>query len=298
VDVLSLFTGIGGIDLGLQRAGYTIAGQVEIDPWCRAVLGKHWPDVPRHDDVRTCAGWWGRRTVDVVCAGFPCQPVSVAGRQLGDADDRWLWPATAAAVRHIRPRFVLLENVAGLLGRGMPAVLGDLAALGYDSEWDCIPAAAVGAHHRRDRIWILAYAERVGRVGRVRAQRTGDRQPAHHDAGNSGAHVADPGGAGLERPARRRVALAAPGPRRVTGTSRTVRWPEPARSGWWAAEPRMGRLAYGVSRRVVRPALTGLGNAAVPQVAEHVGRILTGIAAGLDDVGDRRQDDAAAAGAA
>ena len=96
VNVLSLFSGIGGLDLGLERAGMTVVGQVEIDPWCRKVLAKHWPEVPRHDDVRTAAGWWGgRRAPDLVCGGFPCQPVSYAGLGLAQSDPRWLWPLMA-----------------------------------------------------------------------------------------------------------------------------------------------------------------------------------------------------------
>src|SRR5580700_10622450 len=97
MNVLSLFSGIGGLDLGLERAGMTVAGQVEIDPWCRKILAKHWPEVPRHDDVRTATGWWlseSRPVVDLVCGGVPCQPVSVAGKGLAQQDERWLWPAT------------------------------------------------------------------------------------------------------------------------------------------------------------------------------------------------------------
>jgi len=171
VNVLSLFSGIGGLDLGLQRAGMTIAGQVEIDPWCRRVLAKHWPEVPRHDDVRTAAGWWGGRAApDLVAGGFPCQPVSVAGRGLAQVDERWLWPAFADIVRQLRPRFVFVENVPGLLGRGMGDVLGDLASLGYDAEWDCLSAADFGAPHLRKRIWIVGmslngHGRRGGRPG-------------------------------------------------------------------------------------------------------------------------------------
>ena len=131
MNVLSLFSGIGGLDLGLQRAGMTIAGQVEIDPWCRKVLAKHWPEVPRHDDVRTCAGWWGERPVpDLICGGFPCQPVSSAGRRVAQSDPRWLWPLMAGVVAELRPGWVVIENVPGLLRLGLADVLGDLAGLG------------------------------------------------------------------------------------------------------------------------------------------------------------------------
>lgn len=114
MNVLSLFSGIGGLELGLERAGMTVVGQVEIDPFCRRVLAKHWPEVPRHDDVRTAVAWWldrARPAVDVVAGGFPCQPFSNAGHKRGIADERWGWPWMADVVRAVRPRFVVMENV-------------------------------------------------------------------------------------------------------------------------------------------------------------------------------------------
>lgn len=160
MNVLSLFAGIGGLELGLERAGMTEVGQVEIDPFCQQVLAKHWPGVARHDDVRTAVDWWRsepRPTVDLVAGGFPCQPASSAGHRKVAGDARWLWPEFALVVRQLRPRLVLLENVAGLLERGFGDVLGDLAALGYDAEWDCLPAAALGAPHLSDRVFAVAY---------------------------------------------------------------------------------------------------------------------------------------------
>jgi DNA (cytosine-5)-methyltransferase 1 len=161
---LSLCTGIGGLDLGLERAGWVCLGQVEIDPYCRAVLGRHWTEVPRHDDVHTTPTWWQtlhglRATVDLLAAEFPCQPVSDAGTRQAQADPRWLWPAVARCVRALRPRLVLLENVPGLLGRGLDLVLGDLAALGYDASWDCPAAAQVGTPRVRRRVFVLAWPQ-------------------------------------------------------------------------------------------------------------------------------------------
>src|SRR5688572_6955713 len=118
MNVLSLFSGIGGLELGLERAGMTVVGQVEIDPFCRRVLAKHWPDVPRHDDVRTCVEWWKsgpRPAVHVVAGGPPCQPASRSGLRLGSADPRWGWPWFLAAVRELGPRFVVMENPPALL---------------------------------------------------------------------------------------------------------------------------------------------------------------------------------------
>jgi DNA (cytosine-5)-methyltransferase 1 len=157
---LSLFSGIGGIDLGLERAGMKCIGQVEIDPFCRRVLVKHWPEVWKHGNVKTLTGELVKQHCgipDLVVAGFPCQPVSQNGKKQAQDDARWLWPMAARIIRALRPAGVLLENVSGLLARGIDEVLGDLAACGYDAEWDSIPAAAFGAEHLRDRVFIFAY---------------------------------------------------------------------------------------------------------------------------------------------
>jgi DNA (cytosine-5)-methyltransferase 1 len=165
VNVLSLFSGIGGLELGLERAGMTTVGQVELDLFCRRVLAKHWPEVPRHEDVRTAPAWWSsehRPPVDVVCGGFPCQDLSHAGRRAGlEGEHSGLWAHYAEVIRAVRPRYVIVENSPGLLVRGMGRVVGDLAASGYDTEWDCVPAAAVGATQLRARLWILAYSRGI-----------------------------------------------------------------------------------------------------------------------------------------
>jgi DNA (cytosine-5)-methyltransferase 1 len=159
----SLFAGIGGIDLGFERAGLQCKWQVEIDAYAQKVLAKHWPNVRRHDDVRT---WPQPDTeyVDIIAGGFPCQDISYAGKGAGLAGERsGLFYEVCRIVGDMGPRIVVLENVAALLTRGLDSVLGTLASLGYDAEWHCIPAAAVGAPHIRDRIFIVAYAKGDGR---------------------------------------------------------------------------------------------------------------------------------------
>ncbi len=158
----SLFSGIGGLELGLERGisnGAHTVFQVEQNAYCRAVLAKHWPDALRFDDVRT-AGAAQLPACDVLCGGFPCQDVSNAGRKAGlvEGSRSGLWFEYSRIIRELRPRYVVVENVAALLALGLDAVLGELAASGYDAEWDCIPASAVGAPHQRDRIFILAYS--------------------------------------------------------------------------------------------------------------------------------------------
>lgn len=160
--VLDLFSGIGGFSLGLERTGgFKTVAFCEIDPFCRKVLAKHWPEVPCYDDVRTltaerlAADGIG---VDVICGGFPCQDISLAGKGAGLAGERsGLWFEYSRLVRELRPQFVLIENVAALLGRGLDLILCDLAAAGYDAEWEVVSAADIGALHRRERLWVSAY---------------------------------------------------------------------------------------------------------------------------------------------
>jgi DNA (cytosine-5)-methyltransferase 1 len=161
VNVLDLFSGIGGFSLGLERAGMRTVAFCEVDPFCRRVLAKHWPDIPCYDDVRSLTAERLAAdgiAADVICGGFPCQDISVAGKGAGiEAERSGLWSEYARIIGELRPRYVIVENVAALLGRGLERVLGDLATLGFDAEWHCIPASAIGAPHRRDRVWIVAF---------------------------------------------------------------------------------------------------------------------------------------------
>jgi DNA (cytosine-5)-methyltransferase 1 len=255
----SLFAGIGGMDLGLERAGMRCAWQVEIDPYCRRVLERHWPQVPKFNDVRD-VGAHNLEPVDLICGGFPCQDVSNAGKRAGLAGERsGLWSEYARIVCELRPRFVLVENVAALLARGLGTVLGDLAACGYDAEWDCIPAAAVGAPHRRDRLWLVAHPKGFG--GALWPPKNGRQgRPA-----GGRADVAD-----ADRPRLEGRVLHREGARQLLAGARGE-----SLAGIWGAEPDVGRVANGVPARVDR--LRCLGNAVVPQVAEWIGRRIVAV---------------------
>ena len=158
MKVLDLFSGIGGFSLGLERAGMETVAFCEIDPFCRKVLNKHWPDIPIHEDIRTLDGEQYRGTVDVVCGGFPCQDISSAGTGAGiDGTRSGLWSDYARIIREVRPRYALIENSDELVSRGLQRVLSDLAQAGYDAEWQPISACSVGASHARERLWIVAY---------------------------------------------------------------------------------------------------------------------------------------------
>lgn len=162
--VLDLFSGIGGFSLGLERTGgFSTVAFCEIDPFCRRVLAKHWPNVRQFEDVTKMKGE-DVGPVDVICGGFPCQDVSSMGKRAGLAGERsGLWTHFARLIGEIRPDLVIVENVADLLGLGLGDVLGDLASIRYDAEWHCIPAGYVGAPHERDRVWIIAYPSEESR---------------------------------------------------------------------------------------------------------------------------------------
>lgn len=261
----SLFSGIGGIDLGLQRAGFEIAWQCEIDPYCRRVLAKHWPDVPRIEDVHDVSGKTVRR-VDLIAGGSPCQDISLAGRGAGLAGERsGLWYEFARVVGDLRPRYVLVENVAALLGRGLGDVLGDLAALGYDAEWHCIPASHIGAPHSRDRIWIVAHA---------RSERLEGEQSCGPEAQSTRRGSGEP--AGMDpMPMLRRLPMHDPHDAcvrvRVPFGGRVAERPI-CGSGAWSSGPTVFRMAHGIRNRVDR--LRGLGNSVVPQLVELIGRAI------------------------
>ena len=282
----SLFAGIGGIELGLERAGLQCKWQVEIDPFCQKVLAKHWPDVERHDDVKTFQPK-KRHRVDLIAFGFPCQDISSAGKRVGlDGARSGLCFEALRVVGAIRPRYVFVENVSALLNRGLDRVLGEMAALGYDAEWHCVQAADFGAPHLRDRIFLFAYADDPGRGRRTQRRQGGDGQPAldgpHRNVahpcrercdgqessvcagwdppGGSGQHAAHPGQSGLPLPQQEDLCR----PRgRQEGRAAAER-------GWWAIEPNVGRVAVGVPSRVDR--LRSLGNAVVPQIVEWFGQ--------------------------
>jgi len=154
----SLFSGCGGLDLGLERAGMRVVWQCEIDDYATRVLERHWPDAKRYRDVRDIDATAAR--VDVICGGFPCVNISNAGKKEGiDGEHSGLWREYARIVGLLRPRFVVVENVAALVARGLDRVLGDLAALGYDASWSCVSACAVGATHSRERLFLVVYSD-------------------------------------------------------------------------------------------------------------------------------------------
>lgn len=285
----SLFAGIGGFDLGFERAGMECKWQVEIDPYCQRVLAKHWPNVKRYGDIKQLTGY-ELEPVDVLCGGFPCQPHSLDGKRLASADERDLWGDFARIIRVVRPKWVVAENVPGLLsseaGRFFGRVLRDLAASGYDAEWDMLPAAAFGAPHIRERVILVAYPGSTR--GRTEIESISERTEATHRScalaysasdgrgwvmpigeGN-GRTVFDGSGKNVTDAARMGLEGTVSAWDSCSNGCLTESGPGRWETDWWAVEPELGRVADGIPARVDR--LRGLGNAIVPQVAEWVGR--------------------------
>ncbi len=270
--VLDLFSGIGGFSLGLERTGgFDTVAFCEIEPFPRRVLAKHWPKVPCYDDVRTltaerlAADGIG---VDVICGGFPCQDISTAGLGAGlDGARSGLWSEFSRLIGELRPRYALVENVSNLLsgpsdkrGGWFGRILGDLAALGYDAEWHCIPASAIGAPHRRDRVWVIANAnEKSG--SRLPSRKTKTLAQSRGHSQHSDGEIATDAHEGKRSLGRN--------PGRVGRIIESVSW-----NGGWplTAEPVLGGGTDGVPNRVDR--CGALGNAVVPQIPELIGRAI------------------------
>ena len=243
----SLFAGIGGFDLGFERAGMQCKWQVEIDDYANKVLAKHWPKVHRERDIRQC-GKHNLEYCDVICGGFPCQDISYAGRGAGLAGERsGLFFEAVRVVRELQPRFVVLENVAALLTRGMDRVLGTLAEIGYDAEWNCIPAAYVGAPHIRDRVFILANARCELRESRPSEGSASNASPERGSTSSDNQRcsedVADTNG---KRFSRNKKCNGDQDEFSVE-TSRRDNANRCSGSSWWATEPDVGRSLDGFS---------------------------------------------------
>jgi DNA (cytosine-5)-methyltransferase 1 len=297
--VLDLFSGIGGFSIGLEKAGFETVAFCEIDKKARAVLKKHWPDVHIFEDVSQLTKEKLDEhgiSVDVICGGFPCQDISVAGKGAGLEGQRsGLWYEYHRLIKELTPQWVIIENVSALRSRGLDAVLRSLFEIGYDAEWHCIPASAVGAPHRRDRVWIISYPNPDSEHRRSKSQFPYD---------NSGEKVCDElsgirtalahtdskrelQSEGFKQNERRWIGYSSfqydvthalrAGLERQWEVSGGVE-PEQqdfSNTRWWAVEPNVGRVAHGVSGRVDR--LKQLGNAVVPQIPELIGKAIMSV---------------------
>tara|TARA_B110001454_G_scaffold93531_1_gene89118 strand:- start:164 stop:1150 length:987 start_codon:yes stop_codon:yes gene_type:complete len=316
MNVLDLFSGIGGFSLGLHRAGMNTVQFVEKDPYCRQILEKNFPGVPIHDDIRT---FKYDKPVQLICGGFPCQPFSQAGLRRGKDDDRHLWPQMARIIQEVRPRWVIGENVSGIINLELDEVLATLEGKNYQCQTLVIPACAVNAPHRRDRVWIVGYTEQDGsstaeksRISgspstrsskrenkTIESQRTGrrenngnvahtisnsERSPygertfwASDNKQNNWDKIWDDFRNRCETMAHSESIGIQGGwttgeqePKTYGGEKLSMCGGSRENTDFWAVEPKLGRVANGIPRRVDR--LKALGNAVVPQIVEIIGK--------------------------
>ena len=277
---LDLFSGIGGFALAAKWNGFRTVGFCDNEPYAQAVLKKHWPDVPIHDDIRKVRGdlYAG---VTLLTGGFPCQPFSVAGKQRGKTDDRYLWPEMLRVIREAGPTWIVGENVAGIVNMALDQVHADLEAEGYEVESVIIPACAVDAPHRRDRVWIIArdmadtisLSERSTHGSKEREcerrrqeQDIGQRDKVGRNTANGSKNVADSSSKGSQGTEFRSTSSQNSRASRSTSECPCVNW------ATWLPEPDVGRVAHGIPNRVAK--LRGLGNAIVPQVAAEIIRCI------------------------
>jgi DNA (cytosine-5)-methyltransferase 1 len=254
--LLDTFSGIGGFSYAAERivGGFETVAFVEREPFCQQILSKHWPAVPIYDDITTFNP--EPYSADVVCGGFPCQDISLAGKQAGikEGTRSGLFYELMRVVRLVRPQYVVLENVSAILANGLDIVLGALAEAGFDAEWACIPASAVGACHQRDRWWLVAYpASTIAKQHEPHTWRQFEGRNMQTDWNSNqeiSVNAAYPSRQGQQRPK--------PAWRHAAGSLRP-NW------GGYLSEPVLRRGDDGLSHRVDR--IRALGNAVVPQVA-------------------------------
>jgi DNA (cytosine-5)-methyltransferase 1 len=298
---LSLFSGAGGGLLGTHLLGWQPVGYVEFNDYCQRVIKQRiidgiLPVAPIFGDVQTfisegfAASYTGM--VDVITAGFPCQPFSEAGKRRGADDERNMWPATIATIRVVRPKLCLLENVPGLLSSGyFGTILGDLAESGYDARWRILSAAEMGAPHKRDRLWIVAFSNCIrikrdkqngSRVDKKSCVQKVNRERPYCARVFVGANISHrKQHTNEDEPLANAASHSRDIPYRMEGFRRKGEAEQAGLGsggkrcpiGWWDSEPDMGRVADGVAARVDR--LKAIGNGQVPAVVAAVWRLLT-----------------------
>jgi len=271
--ILDLFSGIGGFSLGLERTGhFETTAFCEIDKFCKLILDKHWKGTKIYDNVKEITKERleadGIQFPDIITGGFPCQSFSVAGKQKGTSDSRYLWPEMFRIIKIFKPRYVIGENVRGIVnienGMVFETVCSNLEDEGYEVQPFLIPAASVGAPHRRERIWFIASLANAESIG------TGESREFNQEERSEGSGSTQLDGSSSNDA-------------NTNSTRSQGFWGEhelrdgkeeeqTSRDGWWLVEPNVGRVAHGVSGRVHR--LKALGNSIVPQIAEEIGKAI------------------------
>ena len=307
---LDLFSGIGGFSLGLERVGFKTVGFCEVDPYCRLLLQKHWKGVTIHNDIKKLEAKDIKEPIDILTGGFPCQPYSVAGKQKGTGDDRYLWPDMFRVIKEVKPSWIIAENVRGIIniqdGMVFETVCSDLEAEGFEIQTFIIPAAGVGAPHKRERVWIVGYSKHNGSLTSKIRRRNKEADAGSQERKNQTIKPKRTSGSDNDevmensrRTLRQGSKLSQENANEnrkedanqfkrssstseyhvanserihVQGQQSRSGQEQSRRKGWWEFEPNVGRVANGVPGRVYR--LKGLGNSIVPQIAEEIGKTI------------------------
>ena len=278
MKLLDLFSGIGGFSYGLEKTGFQTVAFCEMDKYCKLVLQKHWKGIRIYNDVKEITKEKleadGVELPEIITGGFPCQPFSIAGKQKGTNDDRHLWPEMFRIIKELKPRWIIGENVRGIVniqdGMVFETVCTDLESEGYEVQAFNIPAAGVGAPHRRERIWIVANSRRTLRQGSsIREKNENETRKEDADQHQRSSSSPEPN-----------VANASAGRCASQKTEVSTRGNGIEHQSWWQSEPDVGRVAHGVPGRVHR--LKALGNSIVPKIAEEIGKAI--MKAEADDV--------------
>ena len=266
MEVLDLFSGIGGFSLGLERAGMKTTAFCEIDPYCREVLKKHWPGILKFKDIEYLQPKKG--DYDLICGGFPCQDISVAGKKEGiDGNRSGLWKEFYRIIKEVSPRWVIIENVANLRNLGLAQVIKDLWKIGYVGEWHIISARSIGACHLRERVWIIAYPDR----NPILQQQGWSSRSSREDTVQFGT-IGEEGRAQTSNANMPRLWRPF-----ATEEEKQKWWAKTTACfrDWWEAEPSIGRVDDGLSGGLDknrRERIKALGNSIVPQIAELIGK--------------------------
>tara|TARA_B100000003_G_scaffold157000_1_gene142427 strand:+ start:1972 stop:2925 length:954 start_codon:yes stop_codon:yes gene_type:complete len=307
---LDLFSGIGGFALALEKVGFKTVGFCEVDPYCRLLLQKHWKGVTIHHDIKKLEAKDIKEPIDILTGGFPCQPYSVAGKQKGTDDNRYLWPDMFRVIKEVKPTFIIAENVRGIVniqdGMVFETVCSDLESEGFEIQPFIIPAAGVGAPHKRERVWIVGYSKHNGSLTSKikRGNKEADagtqkrqnqtiesegtsrssnneimensrrtlRQGAKFDKENADENKQENANKFKRSSSTPEHHVADSERIHVQGQQDRSGQEQSRRESWWEFEPNVGRVANGVPGRVHR--LKGLGNSIVPQIAEEIGKAI------------------------
>ena len=281
---LDLFSGIGGFSLGLEKVGFKTIAFCEREEYCRMLLQKHWKGVKIYNDIKKLEGQDIKEPVDILTGGFPCQPYSVAGKQKGTNDDRYLWPEMFRVIKEVKPTFIIAENVRGLIniqdGMVFETVCSDLESEGFEIQTFIIPAAGVGAPHKRERVWIVGYSKHNGSLtSKIKRgdnkinDRSEERENSTIKPKRTSGRTDNAALENSRRTLRQGAEFTGENENKI-GKETTNKYKRSSRTTWgsWESEPDVGRVANGIPGRAHR--LRALGNAIIPKIAEEIGRAI------------------------